>query len=115
MSLYFKLKINFFIFLFYIDLSKVYDDYFIHYIQNHKSMNNVNIESVFSLKYAIRRFINIVINSFFEREKFNYVFFVQRLFYRPAAFFSEQRYIIIDSQKDVIKGFDDRQVLRFIK
>ena len=115
MLLHFKLKINFFIFLFYIDLSKAYDDYFIHYIQNHKSINDVNIESTFSLKYVIRRFINIIINFFFECEKFNYVFFVQRFFYRFIAFFSEQRYIIIDFQKDVIKGFDDYQVLRLIK
>ena len=104
---HFKLKINFFIFLFYIDLSKVYGDYFIHYIQNHKSINDVNIESTFSLKYAIRRFINIVINFFFEREKFNYVFFAQRFFYRFVIFLSKQRYIIIDFQKDVIKGLDD--------
>ena len=87
MSLYFKLKINFLIFLFHIDLNKTYDDYFIHYIQNHISINNVNIESTFSLKYVIRRFINIVINSFFKREEFNYVFFIQRLFYRPATSF----------------------------
>ena len=107
-SLHLKLKTNFLIFLFHIGLSKIYDDYFIYYIQNHKSINNVNIEPTFSLKYVIRRFINIVINSFSEREKFNYVFFIQRFFYRPAAFFSKQRYIIIDSQKDVIKNFDDR-------
>ena len=50
-------------------------------------MNDVNIESVFSLKYAIRRFINIVINSFSEREEFNYVFFAQRFFYRFVIFF----------------------------
>ena len=115
MSSHLKLKINFFIFLFYIDLSKVYDDYFIHYIQNHKSMNDINIEPTFSLKYIIRRFINIVINFFSECEKFNYVFFIQRLFYRPATFFSKQRYIIIDFQKDVVKDLDDRQVLRLIK
>ena len=79
-------------------------------------MNNVNIESTFSLKYAIRYFINIVINSFSEREKFNYVFFIQRFFYRFVVFSSlEQRYIIIDFQKDVIKGLDDRQILRLIK
>ena len=107
-SSHLKLKINFFIFLFHIDLNKVYDDYFTHYIQNHKSINNVNIESTFSLKYAIRRFINIVINFFFKREKFNYVFFIQRLFYRLVVFFSKQRYIIIDFQKDVIKSLDDR-------
>ena len=112
---HFKLKINFFIFLFYIDLNKIYDDYFIHYIQNHKSMNDVNIESTFSLKYAIRRFINTVINSFFKCEKFNYAFFAQRFFYRFVIFFSEQRYIIINSQKDAVKDFDGRQVLRFIK
>ena len=106
-SSHFKLKTNFLIFLFYIDLNKVYDDYFIHYIQNHKSINDVNIESTFSLKYVIRRFINIVINFFFEREKFNYVFFAQRLFYRLIISFSEQRYIIIDSQKDAIKDLDD--------
>ena len=73
---HFKLKTNFLIFLFHIDLNKVYDDYFTHYIQNHKSINDINIEPTFSLKYIIRRFINIVINPFFEREKFNYVFFV---------------------------------------
>ena len=115
MLLYFKLKINFFIFLFHIDLNKIYDDYFIYYIQNHKPINNVNIESAFSLKYVIRRFINIVINLFSEREKFNYVFFVQRFFHRSITFFSEQRYIIIDFQKGVIKGLDDRQVLKFVK
>ena len=82
-----KLKINFFIFLFHIGLSKIYDDYFIHYIQNYKSINNVNIESTFSLKYIIRHFINIVINSFSEREKFNYIFFAQRLFHRFITFF----------------------------
>ena len=76
MSLHFKLKTNFLIFFFHIDLDKIYDDYFIHYIQNHKLMNDINIESAFSLKYAIRRFINIVINFFFEREEFNYVFFI---------------------------------------
>ena len=70
-------------------------------------MNNVNIESIFSLKYVIRRFINIVINSSSERKKFNYVFFVQRFFYRLVASFSKQRYIIIDFQKDAVKGFDD--------
>ena len=86
-SSYFKLKTNFLIFLFYIDLNKVYDDYFTHYIQNHKSINDINIESIFSLKYVIRHFINIVINSFFECEKFNYVFFTQRLPYRLIAFF----------------------------
>ena len=75
-SSHFKLKINFFIFLFHIDLSKAYDDYFIHYIQNHKSINDINIKSMFSLKYIIRYFINIVINSFFECEKFNYIFFI---------------------------------------
>ena len=73
---HFKLKTNFLIFFFHIDLNKVYDTYFIYYIQNHKSINNINIESTFSLKYAIRRFINIIINSSFEREEFNYVFFV---------------------------------------
>ena len=114
-SSHFKLKINFFIFLFYIDLSKAYNDYFTHYIQNHKSINDINIESAFSLKYVIRRFINIVINSFSEREKFNYVFFAQRLFHRLIAFFSKQRYIIIDSQKGVVKDLDDHQVLKFIK
>ena len=61
-----------------------------------------------SLKYTIRRFINIVINSFSEYEKFNYVFFAQRLFHRFATSFSEKRYIIIDSQKNAIKGLDDR-------
>ena len=45
-------------------------------------MNNVNIESTFSLKYIIRHFINIVINPFSEREKFNYIFFAQRLSHR---------------------------------
>ena len=74
-SLYFKLKTNFLIFLFHIDLNKTYDDYFTHYIQNHKLINDVNIESIFSLKYVIRRFINIIINFFFEREEFNYIFF----------------------------------------
>ena len=73
---HFKLKINFFIFLFYIDLSKIYDDYFTHYIQNHKSINDINIKSTFSLKYVIRRFINIIINLFSEREKFNYTLFI---------------------------------------
>ena len=113
--LHFKLKINFLIFLFHIDLNKTYDDYFTHYIQNHKSINNINIESTFSLKYVTRRFINIVTNFFSEREKFNYVFFAQRLFYRSAIFSSEQRYIIIDSQKDVVKDLDDRQILKLIK
>ena len=70
-------------------------------------MNNINIETTFSLKYVIRRFINIIINLFFECEKFNYVFFAQRLFHRLIAFFSKQRYIIINSQKDVIKSLDD--------
>ena len=78
-------------------------------------MNNINIESTFSLKYVIRRFINIVINSFSEREKFNYVFFAQRLFYYFIVFFSKQRYIIIDSQKNAIKDLDDYQVLKLIK
>ena len=86
---HFKLKINFLIFLFHIDLNKTYDVYFTHYIQDHKSINNVNIESAFSLKYIIQRFINIVINLFSEREKFNYVFFTQRLFHRFIAFFSK--------------------------
>ena len=49
---HFKLKINFFNFLFHIDLNKVYNVYFIHYIQDYKSINNVNIESIFSLKYV---------------------------------------------------------------
>ena len=84
--LYFKLKTNFLIFLFHINLNKIYDDYFIHYIQNHKSINNINIEPAFSLKYTIRRFINIVINSSFEREKFNYIFFVQRFFIASLLF-----------------------------
>ena len=105
---HFKLKTNFLIFLFHIDLNKTYDDYFTHYIQNHKSINDVNIEPAFSLKYTIRRFINIVINSFFKREKFNYIFFAQRLFYRFVIFFLRQRYIIIDPQKGVVKGLDDR-------
>ena len=52
-------------------------------------MNDVNIESVFSLEYVIRRFINIVINSFFEREEFNYVFFVQRFFIVSLLLFSQ--------------------------
>ena len=65
-----------FSFFFYINLNKIYDGYFIHYIQNYKSINNINIEPAFSLKYVIWYFINIIINSFFEREKFNYVFFV---------------------------------------
>ena len=112
---HFKLKINFLIFLFYIGLNKTYDGYFTHYIQNHKSINDINIESTFSLKYVIRRFINIVINSSFEREKFNYVFFIQRLFYRLVVSFSKQRYIIINPQKNVVKNFDDRQVLKLIK
>ena len=112
---HFKLKTNFLIFLFHIGLDKIYDVYFTHYIKDHKSINDVNIESIFSLKYVIRRFINIVINFFFEREKFNYVFFIQRLFYRFIAFFSEQRYIIIDFQKGAVKGLDDRQILRLIK
>ena len=113
--LHLKLKINFFIFLFHIDLNKIYDDYFIHYIQNHKSINDINIEPTFSLKYVIRRFINIVINSFSECEKFNYVFFAQRFLYRLIIFFSKQRYIIINSQKGVIKDLNDRQVLKLIK
>ena len=106
MSSHLKLKPNFLIFLFHIDLNKTYDVYFIHYIQNHKSINDINIESTFSLKHIIRRFINIVIN-FFEYEKFNYVFSAQRFFYRFITFFSKQRYIIIDSQKDVIKALND--------
>ena len=114
-SLHFKLKTNFLIFLFYIDLNKVYDDYFIYYIQNHKSINDINIESTFSLKYVIRRFINIVINFFSEREKSNYVFFAQRLFHRSITFFSKQQYIIIDPQKNVVKGLNDYQVLKLIK
>ena len=89
MSSHFKLKINFLNFLFHIDLNKVYDDYFTYYIQDHKLINNVNIESVFSLKYVIRRFINIVINSFFECEEFNYVFFAQRFFHRFIISFSK--------------------------
>ena len=112
---HFKLKINFLIFLFHIDLNKIYNNYFIHYIQNHKSINDINIESTFLLKYVIRRFINIVINFFSEREKFNYIFFTQRLSHRFVISFLKQRYIIIDSQKDAVKGFDDYQVLRFIK
>ena len=71
---HFKLKTNFLIFLFHIDLNKIYDVYFTHYIQDHILIINVNIEAIFSLKYVIRRFINIVINYFFKREKFNYVF-----------------------------------------
>ena len=74
--LYLKLKINFLIFLFHIDLDKTYNIYFIHYIQDYKSINDINIEPTFSLKYVIRHFINIVINFFFEREEFNYVFFI---------------------------------------
>ena len=70
-------------------------------------MSNINIESTFSLKYVIRRFINIGINSFSEREKFNCIFFIQCLFHRFIASFLKQRYIIIDFQKDVIKGFND--------
>ena len=73
---HFKLKTNFLIFLFYIDLNKTYDVYFIYYIQDYKSINDINIESAFSLKYVIRRFINIVINFFSKCEKFNYIFFV---------------------------------------
>ena len=39
----FKLKTNFFIFLFYLNLNKFYNVYFIHYIQEHKSINDKNI------------------------------------------------------------------------
>ena len=74
MLLYLKLKINFFIYFFHIDLSKTYDIYFTYYIQNYKSKNDVNIEAAFLLKYVIRRFINIIINFFSEREKFDYFF-----------------------------------------
>ena len=84
---HFKLKTNFFIFLFHIDLNKIYDVYFIYYIQDHKLINDINIKPIFSLKYVIRRFINIVINIFFEREKFNYIFFIQRLFHRSITSF----------------------------
>ena len=101
------MKTNFLIFLFYIDLNKTYDAYFIHYIQNYKSINDINIETAFSLKYVIRRFINIVINSFFECEKFNYIFFIQRFFHRSITFFLKQRYIIINSQKGAIKDLDN--------
>ena len=52
-------------------------------------MNNINIEPTFSLKYVIRYFINIVINSSSERKEFNYIFFIQRFFYRLAASFLE--------------------------
>ena len=62
-----KLKTNFFIFLFYTGLNKLNDAYFTYYIQNHKFINNVNIKIIYSLKYVIIRFIQIIINFFFER------------------------------------------------
>ena len=66
-------------------------------------MNNVNIETIFSLKYVTRRFINIVVNSFFKCEKFNYVIFTQRFFYRPIIFSQNNDILLSIFRKALLK------------
>ena len=49
------------------NLNNANNAYFIHYIQNHKFINDINIEIIYLLKYVITRFIQIMINFFFKR------------------------------------------------
>ena len=67
-TIYKKLRLNdvYLIFLFYIELDKEYENYFLYYTQTHDIINAVE-KFAFTLKYVIQRFIQIVINSSISR------------------------------------------------
>ena len=109
-----KLNENFLIFLFHIGLGKEHEDYFLHYTQNHASVDAIG-RPAFTLEYATQRFIQTVTNPSATRSESNLGMIAARQeayvgINGPLAMLNA-----IPAQSGAVEGPDGQYVKRLVK
>ena len=112
-----RLNENFLVFLFHAGLGKEHEDYFLHYSQNHGTVDEAGKAS-FTLEYATRRFIQTVTNASVTRSQSNSVMVATRESTReayiatngPVAYMT-----VIEGQDGAVEGPNAEYIQRLVK
>ena len=109
-----RLNENFLIFLFHTGLGKEHEDYFLHYTQNHASVDAVG-KPAFSLEYATQRFIQTVTNPTATRGESNLGMIAARQEAYVGTSSALATLPTVPGQQGAVEGPDAQYVKKLVK